>query len=89
MIAVAGDSWSADRFVADLGVKLAAALAGGGEVAALTRAVTESAAAAESVCSGRPMACAAGALSSWRQAPWRTLALKSWMTRHQALSSPP
>lgn len=57
---MAGDSWSADRFVAELGVKLAAALAGGGEVAALTRAVTEAAAAAESVCSGRPMACAAG-----------------------------
>jgi Fe-S-cluster containining protein len=57
---MADESWNVDRFVCELAALLTGTLAGGGDAAALARGVTESAAAAEAVCTGRPMACAAG-----------------------------
>lgn len=52
--------WDADRFSSALTAKLLAALAGMRDTNALAMALTECAAAAEEVCCGRLMACAAG-----------------------------
>lgn len=53
-------NWNGEKFGIELTADLEALLAGARDSAALTRAVTRSAAAAEEICAGRPMACAAG-----------------------------
>lgn len=52
--------WDAEMFASSLTTTLAAALAAGRKMESLVRAVTECATAAETVCHGRPMECAAG-----------------------------
>jgi Fe-S-cluster containining protein len=52
--------WNADRFTSELADRLTVALAGVEESAALAKAVSDCAAAAEELCTGRLMACKAG-----------------------------
>lgn len=54
------NNWDADVFTAALTGRLTAALAGAQSSAALAKAVSDSAAAAEELCAGRLMACKAG-----------------------------
>lgn len=57
---MAEGAWNADRFGSGLTAALLAVLAGGRDADGLQRAVADSAAAAEGVCDGRPMACGPG-----------------------------
>src|SRR6185369_13021412 len=54
------ETWNADTFRPELTARLVTSLTGVRDAAALARAVAESAAGPEAVCSGREMACTAG-----------------------------
>lgn len=54
------DTWNYDTFTSALSASLVEALKGSNTLAALAAAVAQAAEEAESICGGRPMACAAG-----------------------------